>query len=94
MVRGSWIVAGESARAWIVIVDRSRRGNGNTRSARSKEKQTTYLSFSSSSDPAELIEELLPRNNIPYYVVGMCFRRGRNRSGCMRNVTRISDVVM
>jgi hypothetical protein len=32
-----------------------------------------YLSFSSINDPAELIEELRPRNNIPYYVVNTRF---------------------
>jgi hypothetical protein len=52
----------------------------------------THLSFSSKSDPAELIEELLPRNSIPYYVVGvfgMRFKQGAicvyaKRSSAMR----------
>ena len=35
-----------------------------------------YLSFSSINDPAELIEELLPRNNIPYYVSNTRFGVG------------------
>jgi len=39
-------------------------------------KVMIYLSFSSNNDPAELIEELLPRNNIPYYVVHTRFGVG------------------